>query len=176
MTQKKKQNPAGNSELSFQELIFELQKYWSTQECVIVQPYDIEMGAGTFPPATFLRAIGPEPWRTAYAQASRRPTDGRFGENPNRLQHYYQFQVILKPSPDNIQELYLTSLGAIGIDVKKPSKDTVPLVFSGLFKSVAPLAETVVNAPVDAEFAPIAVPSTAPPSISTASRFAVPSM
>ena len=119
MTQKKKQNPAGNSELSFQELIFELQKYWSTQECVIVQPYDIEMGAGTFHPATFLRAIGPEPWRTAYAQASRRPTDGRFGENPNRLQHYYQFQVILKPSPDNIQELYLTSLGAIGIDVKK---------------------------------------------------------
>ena len=119
MTQKKKQNPAGNSELSFQELIFELQKYWSTQDCVIVQPYDIEMGAGTFHPATFLRAIGPEPWRTAYAQASRRPTDGRFGENPNRLQHYYQFQVILKPSPDNIQELYLTSLGAIGIDVKK---------------------------------------------------------
>ena len=119
MTQKKKQNPTKNSGLSFQELIFELQKYWSTQECIIVQPYDMEMGAGTFHPATFLRSIGPEPWRTAYTQASRRPTDGRFGENPNRLQHYYQFQVVLKPSPDNIQELYLASLAAIGIDTKK---------------------------------------------------------
>ncbi len=118
MTQKKRQNPTKNSGLSFQELVFELQKYWSAQECVIFQPYDIEMGAGTFHPATFLRAIGPEPWRTAYAQASRRPSDGRFGENPNRLQHYYQFQVALKPSPDNIQELYLTSLKAIGIDTK----------------------------------------------------------
>ena len=118
MTREKKQNSTDNSGLSFQELIFELQKYWSAQECVIVQPYDIEMGAGTFHPATFLRAIGPEPWRTAYAQASRRPSDGRFGENPNRLQHYYQFQVILKPSPDNIQELYLASLEAIGIDTK----------------------------------------------------------
>ena len=118
MTKKKTRNPTKNSGLSFQELIFELQKYWSTQECVIVQPYDIEMGAGTFHPATFLRTIGPEPWRTAYVQASRRPTDGRYGENPNRLQHYYQFQVVLKPSPDNIQELYLDSLGAIGIDTK----------------------------------------------------------
>ncbi len=116
MAKKEKQNPAANSGLSFQELIFELQKYWADQECVIVQPYDIEMGAGTFHPATFLRAIGPEPWRTAYAQASRRPTDGRFGDNPNRLQHYYQFQVILKPSPDNIQDLYLASLESIGID------------------------------------------------------------
>ncbi len=118
MTKKKTRNPTKNSGLSFQELIFELQKYWSTQECIIVQPYDIEMGAGTFHPATFLRTIGPEPWRTAYVQASRRPTDGRYGENPNRLQHYYQFQVVLKPSPDNIQELYLDSLGAIGIDTK----------------------------------------------------------
>ena len=119
MAQKKKQNSTDSSGLSFQELIFELQKYWANQECVIVQPYDMEMGAGTFHPATFLRTIGPEPWRTAYVQASRRPTDGRFGENPNRLQHYYQFQVVLKPSPDNIQELYLISLKAIGIDTKK---------------------------------------------------------
>ena len=119
MAQKKKQNSTDSSGLSFQELIFELQKYWANQECVIVQPYDMEMGAGTFHPATFLRTIGPEPWRTAYVQASRRPTDGRFGENPNRLQHYYQFQVVLKPSPDNMQELYLISLKAIGIDTKK---------------------------------------------------------
>ena len=119
MAQEKKQNSTDGSGLSFQELIFELQKYWANQECVIVQPYDIEMGAGTFHPATYLRTIGPEPWRTAYVQASRRPTDGRFGENPNRLQHYYQFQVVLKPSPDNIQELYLISLKAIGVDTKK---------------------------------------------------------
>ena len=119
MAQEKKQNSTDGSGLSFQELIFELQKYWANQECVIVQPYDMEMGAGTFHPATFLRTIGPEPWRTAYVQASRRPTDGRFGENPNRLQHYYQFQVVLKPSPDNIQELYLISLKAIGVDTKK---------------------------------------------------------
>jgi glycyl-tRNA synthetase alpha chain len=118
MAREKKQNSTDNSGLSFQELIFELQKYWSSQDCVILQPYDMEMGAATFHPATFLRAIGPEPWRTAYAQASRRPTDGRFGENPNRLQYYYQFQVVLKPSPDNIQELYLTSLKAIGVDTK----------------------------------------------------------
>ena len=119
MAQEKKQNSTDGSGLSFQELIFELQKYWANQECVIVQPYDMEMGAGTFHPATFLRTIGPEPWRTAYVQASRRPTDGRFGENPNRLQHHYQFQVVLKPSPDNIQELYLISLKAIGVDTKK---------------------------------------------------------
>jgi len=101
---------------SFQGLIQTLQAYWAAQGCVVLQPYDIEMGAGTFHPATFLRAIGPEPWRAAYVQPSRRPTDGRYGENPNRLQHYYQFQVMLKPSPINIQELYLDSLRHLGID------------------------------------------------------------
>lgn len=101
---------------TFQGLIFALQDYWAAQGCVILQPYDMEMGAGTFHPATFLRAIGPEPWRTAYVQPSRRPTDGRYGENPNRLQHYYQFQVVLKPSPEDIQELYLGSLRTLGID------------------------------------------------------------
>ncbi|OBS09382.1 glycine--tRNA ligase subunit alpha [Acidihalobacter prosperus] len=101
---------------TFQALIRALQDYWSGHGCVILQPYDMEMGAGTFHPATFLRAIGPEPWRAAYAQPSRRPTDGRYGENPNRLQHYYQFQVMLKPSPDDIQELYLGSLAALGLD------------------------------------------------------------
>jgi glycyl-tRNA synthetase alpha chain len=102
--------------LTFQGLIHALQEYWSEQGCVIMQPLDMEVGAGTFHPATFLRAIGPESWNTAYVQASRRPTDGRYGENPNRLQHYYQFQVALKPSPDNIQELYLASLNMMGID------------------------------------------------------------
>lgn len=116
MAQNNKQKTASGTQLSFQQLIFELQQYWSQLGCVIVQPYDMEMGAGTFHPATFLRAIGPEPWRAAYVQPSRRPTDGRYGENPNRLQHYYQFQVLLKPSPDNIQQLYLDSLKAIGID------------------------------------------------------------
>jgi len=101
---------------SFQELIFRLQTFWSERGCVIAQPYDMEMGAGTFHPATFLRAIGPEPWRAAYVQPSRRPTDGRYGENPNRLQHYYQFQVILKPSPPDLQALYLESLQMLGID------------------------------------------------------------
>jgi len=101
---------------TFQGLIYALQDYWGKQGCVILQPYDMEVGAGTFHPATFLRAIGPEPWRSAYVQPSRRPTDGRYGENPNRLQHYYQFQVILKPSPSDIQELYLGSLKALGID------------------------------------------------------------
>ena len=101
---------------TFQGLIYALQDYWGKQGCVILQPYDMEVGAGTFHPATFLRAIGPEPWRSAYVQPSRRPTDGRYGENPNRLQHYYQFQVILKPSPSDIQELYLGSLKAFGID------------------------------------------------------------
>jgi glycyl-tRNA synthetase alpha chain len=106
-----------NYDLStFQGLIQALQDYWAQQGCVIMQPYDMEMGAGTFHPATFLRAIGPEPWRAAYVQPSRRPTDGRYGENPNRLQHYYQFQVLLKPSPDNIQELYLGSLKLLGFD------------------------------------------------------------
>ncbi|PID46572.1 MAG: glycine--tRNA ligase subunit alpha [Proteobacteria bacterium] len=101
---------------TFQGQIFALQDYWSKQGCAILQPYDMPMGAGTFHPATFLRAVGPEPWRAAYVQPSRRPTDGRYGENPNRLQHYYQFQVLLKPSPDNFQELYLGSLEAMGID------------------------------------------------------------
>jgi glycyl-tRNA synthetase alpha chain len=101
---------------TFACLIFRLQQYWSDRGCVIAQPYDMEMGAGTFHPATFLRAIGPEPWRAAYVQPSRRPTDGRYGENPNRLQHYFQFQVLLKPSPDDIQELFLASLQTLGID------------------------------------------------------------
>ncbi|MBF0369750.1 MAG: glycine--tRNA ligase subunit alpha [Magnetococcales bacterium] len=102
--------------MNFQELIFGLQAYWAKKGCVVLQPYDMEMGAGTFHPATFLRVLGPEPFNTAYVQPSRRPTDGRYGENPNRLQHYYQFQVILKPSPSDIQDLYLESLKAIGID------------------------------------------------------------
>ena len=102
--------------LSFQGLILALHDYWSRQGCVILQPYDIEMGAGTLAPATVLRALGPNPWRAAYVQPSRRPADGRYGENPNRLQHYYQYQVILKPSPDDLQDLYLGSLAAIGID------------------------------------------------------------
>jgi glycyl-tRNA synthetase alpha chain len=102
---------------SFQGLIQTLQTYWSEQGCVIMQPLDMEVGAGTFHPATFLRAIGPEPWCAAYVQPSRRPTDGRYGENPNRLQHYFQFQVLLKPSPDNFQELYLGSLQALGFDM-----------------------------------------------------------
>ena len=102
--------------LTFQDIIFTLQQYWAKQGCVIVQPFDLEVGAGTFHPATFLRAIGPKPWHAAFVQPSRRPTDGRYGENPNRVQHYYQFQVVLKPSPDNIQELYLGSLKALGID------------------------------------------------------------
>jgi len=102
--------------VTFQELIMALEKYWAGQGCVIQQPYDLEVGAGTFNPATFLRALGPEPWNVAYVEPSRRPTDGRYGENPNRLQHYYQYQVIMKPSPMNIQELYLDSLRSFGID------------------------------------------------------------
>jgi len=102
--------------VTFQELILALQNYWANHGCIIQQPYDTEKGAGTFHPATFLRALGPEPWNVAYVEPSRRPTDGRYGENPNRLQHYYQFQVILKPSPMNIQELYLDSLKSFGID------------------------------------------------------------
>ena len=101
---------------SFQGLILTLQRFWAEQGCVILQPYDMEVGAGTFHPATTLRALGPRPWKAAYVQPSRRPKDGRYGENPNRLQHYYQYQVILKPSPDDIQDLYLKSLEAIGID------------------------------------------------------------
>ena len=101
---------------SFQGLILTLQSFWAEQGCVILQPYDMEVGAGTFHPATTLRSLGPRPWKAAYVQPSRRPKDGRYGENPNRLQHYYQFQVILKPSPPNLQELYLRSLAAIGVD------------------------------------------------------------
>jgi glycyl-tRNA synthetase alpha chain len=102
--------------LSFQAMILRLHGFWSAQGCLILQPYDMRMGAGTFHPATTLRALGPEPWNAAYVQPSRRPTDGRYGENPNRLQHYYQYQVILKPSPENLQDLYLESLRAIGVD------------------------------------------------------------
>jgi len=102
---------------SFQYLILRLERYWADQGCVILQPYDMEMGAGTFHPATTLRSLGPKPWRAAYVQPSRRPKDGRYGENPNRLQHYYQFQVILKPSPPDIQDLYLDSLRVVGVDV-----------------------------------------------------------
>ncbi|HIJ81729.1 MAG TPA: glycine--tRNA ligase subunit alpha [Desulfuromonadales bacterium] len=105
--------------MTFQDLILSLQSYWAKQGCVIQQPYDTEKGAGTFNPATFLRVLGPEPWNVAYVEPSRRPTDGRYGENPNRLQHYYQFQVIMKPSPHNILDLYLDSLRAFGIDPNK---------------------------------------------------------
>ncbi len=104
--------------MNFQEIIFSLQRYWAARNCLVLQPIDAEVGAGTFHPATFLRVLGPEPWNAAYVQPSRRPTDGRYGENPNRLQHYYQFQVILKPSPDDVQEQYLGSLEALGIDLK----------------------------------------------------------
>ncbi|EKD68758.1 MAG: hypothetical protein ACD_47C00452G0002 [uncultured bacterium] len=102
--------------MNFQQIILALQNYWSRQKCAIVQPYDIEKGAGTFNPATFLRALGPEPWNAAYVEPCRRPTDGRYGENPNRVQHYFQFQAVMKPAPENIQELYLTSLEELGIN------------------------------------------------------------
>lgn len=105
-----------NDMTTFQGLISALQDYWAERGCVILQPYDMEMGAGTFHPATFLKAIGPEPWRSAYVQPSRRPTDGRYGENPNRLQHYYQYQVVLKPSPLDMQQMYIASLESLGID------------------------------------------------------------
>jgi glycyl-tRNA synthetase alpha chain len=111
--------------VTFQELILALQNYWAKQGCIIQQPYDLEKGAGTFNPATFLRVLGPEPWNVAYVEPSRRPTDGRYGENPNRLQHYYQFQVIMKPSPMNIQELYLDSLKSFGIS---PSRHDIRFV------------------------------------------------
>ena len=103
--------------MNFQDIIFELNQYWANQGCVIQQPYDMEVGAGTFHPATLLRALGPEPWKAAYVQPSRRPTDGRYGNNPNRLQHYYQYQVVLKPSPIEVQELYLESLKRFGLDL-----------------------------------------------------------
>ena len=115
---KKKKNDSSKGQ-TFQEIIMSLQKYWSKYGCVLLQPYDLEVGAGTFHPATTLRSLGPNPWKAAYIQPSRRPTDGRYGENPNRLQHYYQFQVIIKPSPKNIKNVYLKSLSVIGIDVKK---------------------------------------------------------
>lgn len=105
--------------MTFQDLILTLHRFWADQGCVIHQPYDLEMGAGTFHPATFLSSLGPEPWRSAYVQPCRRPTDGRYGENPNRMQHYYQYQVVLKPSPDNIQALYLESLARLGINPKQ---------------------------------------------------------
>jgi len=108
-----------NIVLSFQDIIMNLQKFWGKYGCLILQPYDIEVGAGTFHPATTLRSLGPKPWKAAYVQPSRRPTDGRYGENPNRLQHYYQFQVIIKPSPKDIKQIYLKSLASIGIDTKK---------------------------------------------------------
>ena len=112
MKEKNKKN------LSFQDIVINLQKYWSKQGCIILQPYDIEVGAGTFHPATTLRSLGSKSWKAAYVQPSRRPTDGRYGENPNRLQHYYQYQVIIKPSPDKIKQMYLRSLESIGINVK----------------------------------------------------------
>jgi len=104
--------------LTFQEIIINLQKYWSKQGCIILQPYDLEVGAGTFHPATTLKSLGVRPWKTAYVQPSRRPTDGRYGKNPNRLQHYYQFQVLIKPSPNNIKKLFLNSIASIGIDYR----------------------------------------------------------
>ena len=116
VSKKKKKQPKFQT---FQDTILNLQKYWSKQGCIILQPYDIEVGAGTFHPATTLRSLGPKSWKAAYVQPSRRPTDGRYGDNPNRLQHYYQFQVIIKPSPKNIKKLYLNSLNTIGINPKE---------------------------------------------------------
>ena len=116
VSKKKKTKPEYKN---FQDTILNLQKYWSNHGCIILQPYDMEVGAGTFHPATTLRSLGPKPWKAAYVQPSRRPTDGRYGDNPNRLQHYYQFQVIIKPSPNNIKKLYLNSLNKIGINYKE---------------------------------------------------------
>jgi len=118
VSKNKKKSKKITNVISFQDTILNLQKYWSKKGCVILQPYDLEVGAGTFHPATTLRSLGPKPWKTAYVQPSRRPTDGRYGDNPNRLQHYYQFQVLIKPSPKEIKKLYLNSLTAIGIDHK----------------------------------------------------------
>ena len=117
MPAKKKVKKKSNI-FSFQDIIMGLQKFWGKNGCIILQPYDLEVGAGTFHPATTLRSLGPQPWKAAYVQPSRRPTDGRYGENPNRLQHYYQYQVIIKPSPKNIKQTYLKSLAAIGINIK----------------------------------------------------------
>ncbi len=118
MPKKKKTTKKSKKLFSFQDIVMNLQKFWGKYGCIILQPYDIEVGAGTFHPATTLRSLGSKPWKAAYVQPSRRPTDGRYGENPNRLQHYYQYQVIIKPSPKNIKQTYLRSLAAIGIDVK----------------------------------------------------------
>ena len=118
MPKKNKKRIKNKKSLSFQEIIMNLQKYWGNYGCVILQPYDLEVGAGTFHPATTLRSLGPKPWKAAYVQPSRRPTDGRYGKNPNRLQHYYQFQVIIKPSPKDIKKIFLKSLSSIGIDIK----------------------------------------------------------
>tara|TARA_A100001011_G_scaffold381109_1_gene449241 strand:+ start:908 stop:1795 length:888 start_codon:yes stop_codon:yes gene_type:complete len=118
MPKKKKNFKKSKKFLSFQDIIMNLQKFWGKYGCVILQPYDLEVGAGTFHPATTLRSLGSKPWKAAYVQPSRRPTDGRYGENPNRLQHYYQYQVIIKPSPKNIKQTYLKSLSSIGIDIK----------------------------------------------------------
>ena len=115
---KKKKKIKSKNIFSFQDIIMNLQKFWGKYGCIILQPYDLEVGAGTFHPATTLRSLGSKPWKAAYVQPSRRPTEGRYGENPNRLQHYYQYQVIIKPSPDNIKQTYLKSLASIGIDVK----------------------------------------------------------
>ena len=115
---KKKKNDRSKGQ-TFQEIVINLQKFWGKYGCILLQPYDLEVGAGTFHPATTLRSLGPNPWKAAYVQPSRRPTDGRYGENPNRLQHYYQYQVIIKPSPKDIKNVYLKSLSAIGIDIKK---------------------------------------------------------
>ena len=113
---KKKQKKMGPTPITFQDAVMNLQKFWGNYGCVILQPYDMEVGAGTFHPATTLRSLGNKPWKTAYVQPSRRPTDGRYGENPNRLQHYYQFQVLIKPSPENIKKIYLKSLSTVGIN------------------------------------------------------------
>jgi glycyl-tRNA synthetase alpha chain len=117
--------PRIDPETCFQNLLLKLQGFWARQGCVLLQPYDMEVGAGTFHPATLLRTLGPDPWSAAYVQPSRRPTDGRYGENPNRLQHYYQFQVVLKPSPENVQDIYLESLKALGI---QPSRHDIRFV------------------------------------------------
>ncbi len=119
MVFKKKKISTKSEIISFQDAILTLQKYWSKKGCIILQPYDLEVGAGTFHPATTLRSLGTKPWKTAYVQPSRRPTDGRYGNNPNRLQHYYQFQVLIKPSPKNIKKLYLNSIAAIGINYEE---------------------------------------------------------
>ena len=121
---------------SFQEIILRLQEYWSKQGCAILQPYDMEVGAGTFHPATTLRSLGPKSWAVAYVQPSRRPTDGRYGENPNRLQHYYQYQVLIKPSPPDLQDLYLESLHAIGVDLTSSGFACVQCSIQESFSSI----------------------------------------